>query len=235
MSGRVTLEVCVDSIEGAVAAEEAGATRVELCANLRESGTTPSAGAIELAGERIRIPFHVMIRPRAGDFCYSATEREVMARDIESARRRGAAGVVLGMLTRDGEVDAGATRRLVEAARPLEVTFHRAFDVARDPMDALERIIGLGAERVLTSGGEESAEEGIGFIRRLVEAAGGRIVVIAGAGVNAENAERIVRETGVREVHASCRSENGSTDPERVRALVRALAGLRETPGSLLL
>jgi copper homeostasis protein len=224
VSGRVTLEVCVDSIEGAVAAEEAGATRVELCANLRESGTTPSAGAIELAKELIRIPFHIMIRSRPGDFCYSTTELEVMARDIESAKRLGAAGVVLGVLTRDGDVDACATRRLMEAARPLEVTFHRAFDVVRDPMDALERLVDLGAERVLTSGGEESAEEGIGFIRRLVEAAGGRIVVIAGAGVNAANAERIVRETGVREVHASCRGEGGATDPERVRALVQALA-----------
>ena len=225
-SAGITLEVCTDSIEGAAAAEEAGAGRVELCANLLEGGTTPSAGAIELAKDRLRIPIHVMIRPRPGDFSYSAAELEVMARDIESAKRLGAAGVVLGVLTADGVVDAGAVRRLIEGARPLEVTFHRAFDAARDPLDALERIIDLGAGRVLTSGQERSAEDGIDLIRRLVERARGRIVILPGGGVTAANAARIVRETGVREVHASCRGDCGATDPERVRALVRALEGL---------
>lgn len=224
-SAGITLEVSTDSVDGAAAAEEAGAGRLELCANLLDGGTTPSAGTIELCRERVRIPVHVMIRPRPGDFSCSATELEVMTRDIESVKRLGAAGVVLGVLTEDRGVDAGGVRRLIEAARPLEVTFHRAFDVARDPLDVLERLIGLGIDRVLTSGQGRSAEEGIDLIRRLVERASGRIIILPGGGVTAANAGRIVRETGVREVHASCRGAGGATDPERVRALVRALKG----------
>jgi copper homeostasis protein len=225
-SAGITLEVCTDSVEGASAAGEAGAGRIELCANLPEGGTTPSASAIDLVRERVRIPIHVMIRPRPGDFAYTGAELEVMARDIESAKRLGVQGVVLGVLTGDGDVGMGAARRLVERARPLPVTFHRAFDAARDPLDALERLIDLGADRVLTSGGKTSAEEGIDRIRRLVERARGRIVVLPGGGVTAANAARIIRGTGVHELHASCRGAGGATDPERVRALIQALAGV---------
>jgi copper homeostasis protein len=225
-SAGITVEVCADSIAGAAAAEGAGAHRLELCANLLEGGTTPGADAIELARERMRIPIRVMIRPRPGGFTCSAAELEVMARDIEAAKRLGAAGVVVGALTEDGAVDTAAMRRLIERARPLAVTFHRAFDEARDPLDALERIIDLGADRLLTSGQERSAEDGIPLIRRLVERAGGRIVILPGSGVTAANAARIVRETGAREIHASCRGPGGATDPERVSALVRAVEGL---------
>jgi copper homeostasis protein len=197
----VLVEVCTDSVEGALAAEAAGAGRIELCAGLVEGGTTPSAGLISTCVERLRIPVFVMIRPRGGDFLYSDAEVEVASRDIEVARRYGAGGVVLGLLARDGSVDVPRTRLLVDAARPLAVTFHRAFDVCRDPAAALEALVALGVDRVLTSGQRATAAAGLGRIRDLVRQADGRMTIMAGGGIREENVEAIVRGGGVREIH----------------------------------
>lgn len=197
----VLVEACVDSVESAVAAEQGGAGRIELCDNLIEGGTTPSAGAILGCRERLRIPVFVMIRPRGGDFLYSDIEFEVMRRDIAVAKELGAHGVVFGILRRDGSVDVERTRVLVEEARPLAVTFHRAFDVCRDPDEALEALIALGIDRVLTSGQAAKAEEGIPTIAALVRQAAGRIGILPGGGIDESNVARIVAETGAREVH----------------------------------
>jgi copper homeostasis protein len=195
------LEACVDSVESAIAAEAGGAGRVELCDNLVEGGTTPSAGAIAMCVERIAIPVFVMIRPRGGDFLYSDVEFDVMRRDISLAKGLGAHGVVFGILNSDGTVDVERSRVLVEEARPLEVTFHRAFDVTRDAAEALEALIGLGIERVLSSGQVPTAGEGAETLASLVQQARGRIGILPGGGVDKNDIGRIVRETGVTEVH----------------------------------
>ncbi len=202
----VLLEMCVDSVEAAVAAQEGGAGRVELCADLLEGGLTPSLGTIALAYERLTIPVNVIIRPRGGDFCYSAAEFEVMRRDVAAAKSAGASGVVIGLLTADGAVDVPRTRALIELARPLTVTFHRAFDMARDPFLALEALIDLGVDRLLTSGQEETAIEGLDLIAELVRRAGHRLIVMPGGGVTARNVGRVLRTTGAREVHVHAAS-----------------------------
>ena len=201
MKNHVTFEVCVDSVDAAIAAQEGGGDRVELCADLLEGGTTPSAGTVQLTLEALRIPVNVIIRPRGGDFCYSATEFEVMRRDVKMVKSWGANGVVVGILTPNGSVDADRTRALVEAARPLSVTFHRAFDVTRDPFEALETLIGLGINRVLTSGQEPSVLEGLDLIAALVEQARDRIVVMPGGGITERNIAKIVAGSGAREFH----------------------------------
>lgn len=195
----IQIEACVDSVESALAAQAGGAHRVELCAALSEGGTTPSAGAIALARERLSIGLFVLIRPRGGDFLYTPEEYEVTARDVLTARKLGADGIVIGALTADGQVDRDGVRRLLEAAYPLPVTFHRAFDAARDLDEALDVLQVLGVRRVLTSGGAATAEEGIPGLKRLVERGGG--VSILAAGTIGANARRIVLETGVREIH----------------------------------
>jgi copper homeostasis protein len=197
------LEVCVDSVEGALAAQEGGAHRVELCAALFEGGLTPSAAAITLARRHLQIDLNVIIRPRGGDFCYSELEFEVMREDVQVAKRLGANGVVLGLLREDGAVDVERTRRLVETARPLSVTFHRAFDMTRAPFAALEELVELGIDRLLTSGQESSALAGIDLLRDLVRAAGDRILVLVGGDINERNLEKILRETQAREVHVT--------------------------------
>ena len=151
------IEACVDSVESAVAAENGGAERVELCAALLEGGLTPSAGAIALAREKLGIGLHVIIRPRGGDFLYTDGEHTVMLRDIDAAKKAGADGVVVGVLDANAQVDEARTRELVESARPMSITFHRAFDMTRDPLAALETLVDLGIDRILTSGREESA------------------------------------------------------------------------------
>jgi copper homeostasis protein len=197
----ISLEICLDSVESCMAAERGGAHRVELCANLDEDGTTPSPGIIAAARKSIGIALHVMIRPRGGDFCYSDAEFEAMKRDIDIARQLGADGVVLGVLTHERQVDVERTGMLVMLARPMAVTFHRAFDAAADPVQALEAIIEAGASRLLTSGQATSAAEGAGLIRRLAQQAGDRIKIMAGVGITAENAREIRDRTGVREIH----------------------------------
>lgn len=199
----VIVEVCVDSVESAIAAQHGGADRVELCDNLLEGGTTPSAGMIELARSYLSIGLHVIIRPRGGDFCYSEIEFEVMQRDIVGAGQRGVDGVVLGVLLPDGSIDVARTRTLIELARPLSVTFHRAFDMAGDPYRALDDLIELGIDRVLTSGQEVSVLEGLDLIADLVRIAGDRIVVMPGGGITERNIAKITARSGVREVHVS--------------------------------
>ena len=201
MSGRIRVEACVDSIESALAAARGGAHGMELCANLVEGGTTPSAGTLAVCRERVDIPIFVLIRPRGGDFLYSTAEFTVMLEDIRRAKQAGAHGIVTGALRADGEIDADRTHELIGAARPLRVTFHRAFDVCRDAGRALETLIALGADRVLTSGQAATAPEGVEVIARLVRQAAGRITILPGGGITEDNVAALVRATGVTEVH----------------------------------
>jgi copper homeostasis protein len=245
----VLIEACVDSVESAVAAEAGGAKRVELCAALLEGGLTPSAGAIGLCREKISIGLHVIVRPRGGDFLYTGVEHEAMLRDVDTAKAMGADGVVIGVLTPEGDADVPRTRELVERARPLAVTFHRAFDMARDPFAALESLVDLGIDRILTSGQEESAMAGLDLLRELVQNAGDRIIVMPGGNIHEGNVAKIARETGAKELHvtgfgdveSSMRFRNprvymggvlrppeysrSVTDPEKIRTLVRLAGG----------
>jgi copper homeostasis protein len=202
----VLLEICAGSVTSCLAAQEGGAARVEFCDNLLEGGTTPSYGAIASAREKLRIALNVIIRPRGGDFLYSDIEFEVMERDIAACKKLGVDGVVIGLLTADGDIDLLRTQALVELAAPMPVTFHRAFDVARDPFKALKDIIDAGCNRLLTSGQEASAPEGATLISRLREAAGERLVVMPGAGVRLNNIAQLVAETGCIEYHTSGRA-----------------------------
>ncbi|MCP3893343.1 MAG: copper homeostasis protein CutC [Bacteroides sp.] len=198
-------EICTNSVESCLAAQEGGAQRVELCAGIPEGGTTPSWGEIATARELLQIKLHVIIRPRGGDFLYSPVELSTMVKDIEAARQLRADGVVFGCLTADGEIDLDAMKTLMKAAEGLSVTFHRAFDVCRQPQQALEQLIALGCERILTSGQQATAEQGIPLLKELHQQAAGRIILLAGCGVNEGNIARIASETGIREFHFSAR------------------------------
>jgi len=200
---RLVLEVLVDSLDAARAAQAGGADRLELCQNLFEGGTTPSAGMISAVVAAVRLPVNVMLRPRGADFCYSDDEMEVMQRDLRLIKQSGANGVVFGILHPDGSIDAERCSVLTAAARPLSVTFHRAFDVTRDAVEALEDLIRLGIDRVLTSGQEATAFEGAELISQLVQRAAGRIAVMAGGGIREHNARRILQLSGAREIHVS--------------------------------
>jgi copper homeostasis protein len=201
MGPTIAVEICAGDLESALAAGAGGADRVELCDSLQVGGTTPSAGIIAEACARLSIPVHVLIRPRAGDFLYSEAELAAMRRDIDTARSLGAAGVVLGMLRRDATIDRELTAALADRARPLSVTFHKAFDQVRDPDEALETLISLGVDRVLTSGGRPAAVEGIDVLRRLVQQSRNRIAILAGGCLTLDVLPRLIAETGVREVH----------------------------------
>ncbi|PJF40216.1 MAG: copper homeostasis protein CutC [Phototrophicales bacterium] len=203
MPDELIFEVCVDSVESAIAAQAGGAHRVELCDNLVEGGTTPSAGTIAMARKHLDIGIQVIIRPRGGDFCYSDVEFEIMKYDIERAKQLGADGVVIGLLNPDGTIDVERTRELVDLARPMSVTFHRAFDMTRDPHQALEDLISLGIDRVLTSGQEISVLEGLDLIIELVKQADGRIIIMPGGGITERNVNKIVQASGVTEFHAT--------------------------------
>ena len=201
----VLLEICAGSVTSCLAAQDGGAGRVEFCDNLLEGGTTPSYGAIASARAKLTIQLNVIIRPRGGDFLYSDIEFDVMERDVVACKKLGVDGMVIGLLTADGDIDVPRTQRLVELAAPMPVTFHRAFDVARDPSKALEDIIDAGCNRLLTSGQEASAPEGAALIAELRQAAGKRLVVMPGAGVRLNNIARLVSETGCVEYHTSGR------------------------------
>ena len=194
-------EICVDSVAGVRAAKAAGASRVELCANLLEGGVTPSLGMIRQARAASDINLHVIIRPRGADFLYDDDEFAVMRGDIEAAKTQGADGVVIGLLTADGDIDVDRTRELIALARQLSVTFHRAFDMTRDPFAALEALIGLGVDRVLTSGQEATVLEGLPLLAELMKAAGERIIVMPGGGITARNVARIVAALKPKEMH----------------------------------
>jgi copper homeostasis protein len=243
------IEICLESLADVLAAEAGGADRVELCADLVEGGITPSLGTIRLAKARARIPVMVMIRPRGGDFLYTQTEFDVMLADIEACKQAGADGVVFGVLTANGVVDRERTARLVAAAKPMQVTFHRAFDMTRDAGESLETLIALGVDRVLTSGREASVPEGIATLRALVQQAGERILVMPGAGINERNIAEVARTTRAKELHFAAfgRRDSGmqyrnpkpymgasappgeyelqSTDVEVVRRTIAALRG----------
>jgi copper homeostasis protein len=201
------IEICANSAQSCAEAEAGGAKRVELCAAIPEGGTTPSYGEIRTAQELASsIDINVIIRPRGGDFLYTWAEVQSMLYDIEMAKRLGVHGVVFGCLTKEGDVDVALMRQLAEAARPLSLTCHRAFDVCRDPFLALEQLIELGFDRLLTSGQQPNAVKGIPLIAGLVRQASGRIIIMPGCGVREDNIARIEAETGATEFHTSARS-----------------------------
>ena len=200
------IEIAVFSLEAAIAAFNAGAERIELCSAPAEGGLTPSAATMRLARKYVKIPIHVMIRPREGDFCYSAREFEAMLLDIAAAKMVGMEGIVAGVLNPDGSVDEKRTAILVDAAAPMNVTFHRAFDMTKDQDEALEAIIYAGCARILTSGGQQTAPQGIEKLAELVKKAGDRISIMPGSGVNLGNIKHIAEITGAKEIHLSARS-----------------------------
>ncbi|MDY9919745.1 MAG: copper homeostasis protein CutC [Proteiniphilum sp.] len=199
------LEICANSVASCLEAQKGGAYRVELCAAIPEGGTTPSYGDITVARELLDIKLNVIIRPRSGDFLYSALEHRIMLKDIEIARQLGVDGVVIGCLTAEGEVDMERNRELIDAAGEMSVTFHRAFDMCRDPFDSLEKIISLGCHRILTSGQQQQAEQGVPLLKELVQRADDRIIIMPGSGINMNNITTIARETGAKEFHLSAR------------------------------
>jgi copper homeostasis protein len=232
-------ELCAETMDTCLAARAGGAHRIELCSGLCEGGITPSHGLIAEAVERSGLPVHVLVRPRSGDFVYSAAEVDVMRQDILHSKELGAAGVVLGILQAGGRIDVEATSALVQLARPMKVTFHRAFDVAPSLPEALEDVIATEADRLLTSGGQPDVVAGSAAIAELVRLAGDRIAVAAGGGLRFENAAAVARATGAGHFHGSLRrrlSESGSAegaptsmgshyvvDDDAVRAIIQLL------------
>lgn len=212
MNSLVSLEVCANSVTSALAAQDGGAVRVELCENLYEGGTTPSYGEILIARKLLNINLYVLIRPRGGDFLYSDVEFEIMAEDVRYCIESGCDGIVIGILHPDGTIDKDRCRKLVELAKPhgVGVTFHRAFDMSADLFQSLEDIIEIGCERILTSGGRSSAMEGSAIISRLIKKAAGRIIIMPGCGISETNVADLVHYTGAKELHASARTRSQS-------------------------
>ncbi|MBR4967742.1 MAG: copper homeostasis protein CutC [Bacteroidaceae bacterium] len=204
------LEICAGSVESAVAARNGGAKRIELCAALEIGGVTPSAGLIKEARKIEGLILNVIIRPRGGDFLYNEYEIACMEEDIRLCKTLGVDGVVIGALTPDGDVDTATCKRLIAASDGMSVTFHRAFDMCRNPRKALEELIDLGCNRVLTSGQAATAQAGIPLLKELVEQANGRIIIMPGCGVSSANAAAILQATGATEIHASARKSVGS-------------------------
>lgn len=254
MSEAVRLEICCGSLDDALSAQEGGADRIELCAALCVGGLTPSLGTLLEVKARLAIPVMVMIRPRAAGFHYHDREIAVMERDVAAAVQAGAEGVVFGVLQADGSIDEAACRRLRTAARDREAVFHRAFDVTPDPFSTLEQLVGLGFTRVLTSGGGQSAMEGASTVRRLVDAARGRIEILPVGGIRAHNVQAIVAATGCRQVHLSAfgalrdpstaarpeidfltehlpPDQYTQTNPSMVREIARVLLEVSPAPG----
>jgi len=227
-SGHI-LEISVESVQAAVAAERGGAQRIEFCSNAREGGTTPSPELLRVVRERVPIPIFSMNRPRGGNFVYSDAEFEAMRRDVETAKELGMDGIVLGLLDVDGQVDVARTKRLVERARPLPVTYHRAFDECVDLRKSLEDVVKTGATRLLTSGGKRTAPEALEVLGELVRMAGERVILMPGSGLHAGNIREAVQRTGAREYHAGLSSvvadstANIDAFEEEVRRLAAAL------------
>jgi len=228
MSGRFVVEISVESVERAVAAERGGALRIELCGSLDIGGVTPGVELMREVRARVSVPIFSMVRPRGGDFVYSAAEFEEMRAAIKAARSTGMDGVVLGLLKADGTVDVARTAELVRSAAPLPVTFHRAFDESADLAAALEDVIATGATRLLTSGGSATASEAVALIAELVRNARVRIAVMPGSGVTAGNVAEIAVATGATEIHAGlssvvARDAEAAEFEKDVRRLVGAL------------
>lgn len=243
------IEVCVEGIDGLVAAQRAGADRVELCASLLEGGITPSLGTVRRALALAAVPFHVMVRPRGGDFLYSEEEYASMLDDVEALRDLGVAGVVFGCLTADGAIDRKRMTELTRRAGPLAVTCHRAFDMTRDPVEALEALIGCGVGRVLTSGQRNTGTEGAALLADLVRQAGDRIVILGCGALDETNIAAVRDRTGLKEMHFAALMDVPSgmafrnphvgmggtehdreywltlTDPARVAAIIAAAKG----------
>lgn len=205
MSSKITLEICANSVDSALMAQKGGAQRVELCDNIYEGGTTPSYGAIKIAREKLNIELNIIIRPRGGDFCYSDLEFEIMQKDIMFAKENGVDGIVIGLLKPGGNIDVKRTKQLVELAKPMSVTFHRAFDVSNEPFQALNDIIDCGCNRLLTSGQQNKAFDGLNLIKNLIEKAKNQIIIMPGSGINETNIQEIYERTRATEFHASLR------------------------------
>jgi copper homeostasis protein len=199
------LEICIDNIESAIDVQYAGADRVELCSNLIEGGTTPGFGIIASARNNLNIGLNVLIRPRGGDFLYTDLEYDIMRRDIDICGELGVNGIVLGILSSGGVIDVERTAKLIEFARPMSATFHRAFDMCSDPVMGLEDVIASGADRLLTSGQKNKAKEGAELIGQLVVQAGDRIIIMPGGGINESNIDWIARSTRAKEFHLTGR------------------------------
>jgi len=224
----MTLEVCIDRIESALAARSGGADRIEVCGALDVDGITPSYGLVEQCVELGSVKVVVMIRPHAGGFCYGANEVNTMLRDIGVARQLGANGIVFGALGKDGRIDRELYQRFIEASRPLSVTFHRAFDLTPDPFEALDSLLELGIDRLLTSGQAASAKYGVPLIRELVRRAGNGLSVVAGGGIRVEHVVAVIRATGVREIHTSA-SELTTEDRSNAVSIVRTTRVTKHT------
>lgn len=201
MVDRPIIEICLESVESVIAAEKGGADRVELCSDLFEGGLTPTIGTVKTALRKSNIKINAMIRPRGGDFCYSDEEFEVMKEDIRAFKETGINGIVFGILTPEGDVDVKRSKEIIELARPLAVTFHRAFDMTRDPYKSLEELIELGVDRVLTSGQEATVPEGADLLEELVQIAGDRIIVMPGCGITERNFPKLRDKIKAKEYH----------------------------------
>lgn len=204
------MEICVDSVVSALNAEAGGASRIELCANLVEGGTTPTSGLLTVVKRRVKIPVFVMIRPRGGDFVYTEDEFGVMEEDVRTLKSCGADGFVFGILTPSGTVDVERCSQLVQLCKPLPVTFHRAFDMVKDPFESFEDILRVKFDRILTSGRCDTAFNGMQLISQLVERAGTKIGILPGGGINEENLADLLTGTGAKEFHCSARVTSDS-------------------------
>ena len=224
----ITVEICTPSRASAVAAKEGGAQRVELCRSLEVGGLTPSDEDIEYCIRTLGLRTHVLVRPRAGDFCYNAAEVAEIEHTVQRCKALGAHAVVVGFLTADGRIDTGLTRRIVQISAPMEVTFHRAFDEAlQDPIEALQAIMEAGCHRLLTSGQAPTAPQGAAVIKRLVDHSP-NLKILAGSGVTPDNVRQLIAATGVTEVHGSCKTTlpDGTiqTDAAQVRRLLSVVS-----------
>lgn len=225
MSKRV-LEICAYNIQSCNAAYLAGASRIELCSSPAEGGVTPGYGIIRYVIDHIAIPTYIMVRPRGGDFVYSAEELEIMYSDIKQLKQMGCAGVVVGPLTKDSEVNADILKQMVTLAHPMQVTFHKAFDRVKDPHTALEAVIDAGCHRILTSGLQATATEGSALLQQLITGAAGRIIVMPGGGVRSSNIRQLADETGAVELHSSAiipGNTNNTADSGEIEKMVSAL------------
>ena len=228
----IQIEICLDSVESVIAAQDGGADRVEFCSDLFEGGLTPTVGAFRIARRHAGIPLSVMIRPRGGDFCYSDLEFEVMLEDARIFKEEGADMLVFGMLTPEGDIDTERSSQLMEIAGDIPVTFHRAFDMVRDPYRSLEELVSLHVARILTSGLEPSVPEGLPMLKELVNLAGDRIIIMPGAGINERNFPLVHQTVGAREYHVYLHGEQPSRMTHRPTHIY--MGGLLRQPEFLL-